>query len=225
LICTHGWPWTFWHWSKVIDPLADPGSHGGDVAEAFEVIVPSVPGFGFSTPLPNHPDMNFWKVADLWHTLMTRTLGYDKYGAAGCDVGVLVTGQLGHKYADELYAIHIGSGQNSPCSTATGPGTQAVAGPSPEGPGPRQSRDSSPFVRSPRGSWPGATRPRSPRPERRFQPTGMFGHLVQTATLPRVLGTLRTGPMTRQRRHRSGQMALLATLTLRTARPRAQQVS
>ena len=110
LILTHGWPWTFWHWSKVIDPLADPGSYGGDPAEAFDVIAPSFPGFGFSTPLPDHPDMNFWKVADLWHTLMTQTLGYQKYAAAGCDVGALVTGQLGHKYADELYAIHIGSG-------------------------------------------------------------------------------------------------------------------
>jgi pimeloyl-ACP methyl ester carboxylesterase len=111
LILTHGWPWTFWHWSKVVDPLADPGAHGGDPAEAFEVIVPSFPGFGFSTPLPDHPDMNFWKVADLWHALMTRTLGHDRYAAAGCDVGALVTGQLGHKYADALYAIHIGSGQ------------------------------------------------------------------------------------------------------------------
>jgi hypothetical protein len=55
--------------------------------------------------------MNFWKVADLWHFLMTRTLGFEKYGAAGCDVEALVTGQLGHKYAAELYAIHIGSGQ------------------------------------------------------------------------------------------------------------------
>ncbi|NUW46954.1 epoxide hydrolase family protein [Nonomuraea rhodomycinica] len=111
LILTHGWPWTFWHWSKVVDPLADPGSHGGDPAEAFEVIVPSFPGFGFSSPLPDHPDMNFWKVADLWHTLMTEVLGHEKYGAAGCDVGALVTGQLGHKYAGELHAIHIGSGQ------------------------------------------------------------------------------------------------------------------
>ena len=110
LILTHGWPWTFWHWSKVIDQLADPGAHGGDPAEAFEVIAPSFPGFGFSTPLPDHPDMNCWKVADLWHTLMTRTLGHDRYGAAGCDVGALVTGQLGHKYARELHAIHIGSG-------------------------------------------------------------------------------------------------------------------
>ncbi len=53
--------------------------------------------------------MNFWKVADLWHTLMTEVLGYRKYAAGGCDVGALVTSQLGHKYAAELYGIHIGS--------------------------------------------------------------------------------------------------------------------
>jgi pimeloyl-ACP methyl ester carboxylesterase len=109
LILSHGWPWTFWHWSKVIDALADPGAHGGDPAEAFDVIVPSLPGFGFSTPLPDNPDMNFWKVADLLHVLMTDVLGYSKYAAAGCDVGALITGQLGHKYAAQLYGIHIGS--------------------------------------------------------------------------------------------------------------------
>ncbi|MEU5868059.1 epoxide hydrolase [Nonomuraea sp. NPDC047529] len=111
LILSHGWPWTFWHWSKVIDPLADPGAHGGDPAEAFDVIVPSLPGFGFSAPLDHRPDMNFWKIADVWHELMTGVLGHDRYAAAGCDVGALVTGQLGHKYADELYAVHIGSAQ------------------------------------------------------------------------------------------------------------------
>jgi len=111
LILSHGWPWTFWHWSKVVDALADPASFGGDPADAFDVIVPSLPGFGFSSPLANHPDMNFWKIADLWHTLMTETLGYAKYAAAGCDVGALVTGQLGHKYAHALYGIHIGSAQ------------------------------------------------------------------------------------------------------------------
>ena len=105
LILTHGWPWTFWHFAKVIDALAEPGPDG----MAFDVIVPSFPGFAFSTPVP--PDMNFWKVADLWHTLMTKTLGHNRYMAAGCDVGALVTGQLGHKHADSLYAIHIGSGQ------------------------------------------------------------------------------------------------------------------
>ena len=106
LILTHGWPWTFWHWSKVVDPLADPAAHGGDPAEAFEVIVPSFPGFGFSSPLPDNPDMNFWKVADLWHSLMTDILGHERYAAGGCDVGALVCGQLGHKYAGELYGIH-----------------------------------------------------------------------------------------------------------------------
>ncbi|AIQ65664.1 epoxide hydrolase [Paenibacillus stellifer] len=109
LILSHGWPWTFWHWSKVIDPLADPAAFGGDPADAFDVIVPSLPGFGFSAPIPGRPDMNFWKIADLWHTLMTEVLGHTKYAAGGCDVGALVTGQLGHKYSDELYAIHIGS--------------------------------------------------------------------------------------------------------------------
>lgn len=107
LILSHGWPWTFWHWSKVIDRLADPAAYGGDPADAFDVIVPSLPGFGFSTP--TRADMNFWKIADVWHELMTGVLGFPKYAAAGCDVGALVTGQLGHKYADELYGIHIGS--------------------------------------------------------------------------------------------------------------------
>lgn len=107
LILSHGWPWTFWHWSKVIDRLADPAAYGGDPADAFDVIVPSLPGFGFSTP--TRPDMNFWKIADVWHELMTGVLGFPKYAAAGCDVGALVTGQLGHKYAAELYGIHIGS--------------------------------------------------------------------------------------------------------------------
>ncbi|NUP30742.1 MAG: alpha/beta fold hydrolase [Streptomycetaceae bacterium] len=111
LILSHGWPWTFWHWAKVVDALADPAAHGGDPADAFDVVVPSLPGFGFSAPLPVHPDMNFWKIAEVWHTLMTDVLGHAKYAAGGCDVGALVTGQLGHKYADALYGIHIGSGQ------------------------------------------------------------------------------------------------------------------
>ncbi len=119
LILTHGWPWTFWHWSKVIDPLADPAAYGGDPVDAFDVIVPSLPGFGFPGPLTGFPDVNFWKVADLWHILMTETLGYEKYAAGGCDIGGIVSSQLGHKYADELYGIHIGSGL--PLDFFTGP--------------------------------------------------------------------------------------------------------
>lgn len=106
LILTHGWPWTFWDMQKVIRPLADPGAFGGDPADAFDVIVPSLPGFGFSTPLPR-AGMNFWKTADLWQTLMTRELGFGRYAAAGGDWGVQVTEQLGHKYAGSLYGIHI----------------------------------------------------------------------------------------------------------------------
>jgi pimeloyl-ACP methyl ester carboxylesterase len=106
LILSHGWPWTFWDWSKIIAPLADPASYGGRVEDAFDVIVPSLPGFGFSTPAPG--DLNFWKIADLFQTLMTDVLGHEKYAAAGSDYGSLVTGQLGHKYAESLYGIHLG---------------------------------------------------------------------------------------------------------------------
>ncbi|WP_019143989.1 epoxide hydrolase family protein [Aeromicrobium massiliense] len=111
LLLSHGWPWTFWHWSKVVDRLADPGTHGGDPADAFDVIVPSLPGFGFSTPVDRHPDLSFWRIAEIFHELMTGVLGHERYAAAGCDVGALITGQLGHRHADALHAIHIGSAQ------------------------------------------------------------------------------------------------------------------
>lgn len=107
LILSHGWPWSFREWTKVIKPLADPASYGGDPADAFDVYVPSLVGFDFSTPA-GRPDMNFWKMADLWHKLMTEHLGHEKYAAGGADYGALVTGQLGHKYADELYGIWLG---------------------------------------------------------------------------------------------------------------------
>jgi microsomal epoxide hydrolase len=107
LIMSHGWPWSYREWTKVIGPLTDPGSYGADPADAFEVIVPSLAGFAFSTPA-NRPDMNFWKMADLWHALMTEHLGHEKYGAAGADYGALVTSQLGHKYADRLHGIWLG---------------------------------------------------------------------------------------------------------------------
>jgi pimeloyl-ACP methyl ester carboxylesterase len=104
LIMSHGWPWSYREWTKVIGPLTDPAAHGGDPADAFDVIVPSLSGFAFSTPA-GRPDMNFWKMAELWHKLMTQYLGHERYAAAGSDYGALVTGQLGHKYAGELYGI------------------------------------------------------------------------------------------------------------------------
>ena len=106
LILTHGWPWTFWDYCDVIGPLADPAAHGGDPLDAFEVIVPSLPGFGFSTPLLR-TGINWWRTADLWHRLMTEVLGFPKYAAQGGDWGAMVTSQLGHKYAAALYGIQV----------------------------------------------------------------------------------------------------------------------
>ncbi|HEY8351872.1 MAG TPA: epoxide hydrolase, partial [Sphingomonadales bacterium] len=63
IILTHGWPWTFWDFHKVIRPLADPASYGGDPRDAFDVIVPSLPGFGFSGP-HSRTGINFWSTAD-----------------------------------------------------------------------------------------------------------------------------------------------------------------
>lgn len=105
LILTHGWPWTFWDMQKVIRPLADPASYGGDPADAFEVIVPSLPGFAFSTPLPR-PGINSVVTADLWQRLMTECLGFPRYAAAGADWGARVTAQLGHKYPASLIGFH-----------------------------------------------------------------------------------------------------------------------
>ncbi|MGW3465563.1 alpha/beta fold hydrolase, partial [Streptomyces olivaceoviridis] len=108
LLLMHGWPWTYHHWHKVIGPLTDPAAHGGDPADAFDVVIPSLPGFGFSTPLTN-PRENYASMADRFQTLMTEVLGYDRYGVGAADYGALVGARLGHKYADSLYGIHLGN--------------------------------------------------------------------------------------------------------------------
>jgi pimeloyl-ACP methyl ester carboxylesterase len=105
LVLTGGWPWTFWDFHKVLAPLTDPAAHGGDPADSFDVVVPSMPGFGFSSPV-SRPGLNYWTVADLWVTLMSDVLGYERFAAHGADIGSLVTAQLGHKYADHLVGIH-----------------------------------------------------------------------------------------------------------------------
>jgi pimeloyl-ACP methyl ester carboxylesterase len=106
LLLTHGWPWTFWDFRKVIGPLTDPAAHGGDPADAFDVVVPSLPGFGFSTPLEK-TGINWWRTADLWSVLMRDVLGYEKFCAHGGDWGALVTLQLGHRYPDRVHGVHI----------------------------------------------------------------------------------------------------------------------
>ncbi|MDP6560983.1 MAG: epoxide hydrolase [Candidatus Binatia bacterium] len=105
LILTHGWPWTFWDFHKVIRPLSDPKTFGGDPQDAFDVIVPSLPGYGFSTPL-SAGGLNYWRTADLWVKLM-EGLGYDKFGAQGGDWGAMVSAQLGHAHAERIIGAHI----------------------------------------------------------------------------------------------------------------------
>lgn len=105
LIMSHGWPWSFWDFSKIIGPLTDPAAYGGNPADAFDVVVPSLPGYGFSTPL-RKTGINFWKTADLWVTLMDK-LGYPKFAAQGGDWGSFVSAQLGHKYPERMIGIHI----------------------------------------------------------------------------------------------------------------------
>jgi len=130
LIMSHGWPWTFWDLQKVIRPLTDPAAFGGDPADAFDVIIPSLPGFGFSTPLTT-PGINFSRTADMWMTLMQR-LGYETFFAQGGDFGAFVTAQLGHKHAGKLLGIHVHlagplgmiSG-NMPGAALFGPGEEA----------------------------------------------------------------------------------------------------
>jgi pimeloyl-ACP methyl ester carboxylesterase len=106
IVLSHGWPWTYWDYEKVIRPLADPAAFGGDSRDCFDVVVPSLPGYGFSTPL-TIPGINYWRTADLWVELMQTVLGYGKFGAAGGDWGAFITNQLGHKYADRLIGIYL----------------------------------------------------------------------------------------------------------------------
>jgi pimeloyl-ACP methyl ester carboxylesterase len=106
IILSHGWPWTFWDYRDVIGPLSDPAAFGGDPADAFDVVVPSLPGFGFSTPLTK-TGLNFWTTADVWFELMTDVLGYDRFGVGGGDWGSLVSGQLAHKYPSNVIGIYV----------------------------------------------------------------------------------------------------------------------
>ncbi|CAN5227267.1 epoxide hydrolase [soil metagenome] len=104
LILSHGWPWTFWDWRKVILPLSDPAAYGGNAEDAFDIIVPSLPGFGFSVPLRD-TNVGARKIADLWHLLMTDVLGYERYCAGGGDWGSTITGEIGHGYPESVIGV------------------------------------------------------------------------------------------------------------------------
>jgi pimeloyl-ACP methyl ester carboxylesterase len=105
LILTHGWPGSFLEMLKIIPLLTDPATHGGDPAVSFDVVVPSLPGFGFSAR-PTKPGMNTFRIADLWLSLM-RELGYERFAAQGGDFGAAVSTILGLRHAGHVMGIHL----------------------------------------------------------------------------------------------------------------------
>jgi pimeloyl-ACP methyl ester carboxylesterase len=104
LVVTHGWPSCFYEMHKIIGPLSDPASHGGDPADAFDVVVPSLPGYGFSGR-PRKRGLSIDIVSDLWAALMA-TLGYARFGAQGGDWGAAVNSALGHRHPGRLVGLH-----------------------------------------------------------------------------------------------------------------------
>lgn len=105
LILTHGWPGSIVEFLDVIGPLTDPRAHGGDPADAFSVVVPSIPGFGFSGPT-TAPGWTEERVAAAWKELMAR-LGYERYGAQGGDVGAGISPALGRIDAEHVVGVHV----------------------------------------------------------------------------------------------------------------------
>jgi pimeloyl-ACP methyl ester carboxylesterase len=106
IVLTHGWPWTFWDYEQLIGPLSDPASFGGDTEDAFDVIVPSLPGTAFSSPL-RRTGIGVVATADIWLHLLRDTLGYSRFAAGGGDSGAFITARLGHAYPDHVIGIHL----------------------------------------------------------------------------------------------------------------------
>jgi pimeloyl-ACP methyl ester carboxylesterase len=104
LVLSHGWPDSFWRYSKVIPLLTDPGSHGADPADAFDVVVPDMPGYGYSDR-PTGAPLDSIAVAGLWAELMAA-LGYERFGAAGGDIGSEVSRYLALDHPERVVAVH-----------------------------------------------------------------------------------------------------------------------
>jgi len=105
LLMTHGWPGSMIEFHKVIGPLTDPAAHGGNPRDAFHLVIPTMPGFGFSDK-PTEPGWGVSRIADAWITLMER-LGYARWGAQGGDWGSAVTTAIGFKAPPGCVGIHL----------------------------------------------------------------------------------------------------------------------
>ncbi|MEE1791161.1 epoxide hydrolase [Streptomyces sp. BE308] len=105
LLLTHGWPGSVAEFLDVIGPLSDPRAHGGDPADAFHLVIPSIPGYGFSSPLPEK-GWDTARIARAWAELMAR-LGYDHYIAQGGDAGAVISLELGRTDPDHVLGVHV----------------------------------------------------------------------------------------------------------------------
>lgn len=105
LLVTHGWPMSVFEYLDWVGPLTDPRAHGGEAADAFDLIIPSLPGVGFSGPTRS-PGWNTRRVARAWAELMRR-LGYERYGAHGNDVGSQVSPELGRLAPQHVAGVHV----------------------------------------------------------------------------------------------------------------------
>jgi pimeloyl-ACP methyl ester carboxylesterase len=105
VVVTHGWPGSIVEFLDVIGPLSDPARHGGDPADAFDLVIPSLPGYGFSGPTRER-GWNNARIARAWAELMAR-LGYSRYGAVGNDAGSLISPELGRIDARHIIGVHV----------------------------------------------------------------------------------------------------------------------
>jgi pimeloyl-ACP methyl ester carboxylesterase len=105
MIMTHGWPGSIFELLKVVEPLSDPTAHGGDAADAFHLVIPSMAGYGFSER-PTSPGWGPGRMARAWDELMHR-LGYERYVAQGGDFGGVVTHEMGRQAPEGLLGIHV----------------------------------------------------------------------------------------------------------------------
>ena len=124
LVVTHGWPGTFFEMHKIISLLSDPASHGGDPEDAFDIVVPSMPGYGFSDH-PAERGLDVFYVGELWAKLMSNNLGYQRFGAQGGDWGASVTAKLGFSHPDKIIGIHSTSVTRP--TPYLGPGTRELS--------------------------------------------------------------------------------------------------
>lgn len=107
IVMTHGWPSSFFELLKIAPLLADPAAHGADAQDSFDVVIPSLPGYTFSSQ-PSRPGLTAARQpADLWVRLMTDVLGYPRFGAQGQDIGASLTIRLGWLHGDVVAGIHL----------------------------------------------------------------------------------------------------------------------